>query len=106
MRYSVDGEWPGAFIAQVILTNTGSQPISGWSLVWSFTGAQRVTQIWNATATQSGATVTAVGEPWTRTIQPGQSVHMGFLGTSFNANPAPELVTVDGAACNLAPGGS
>jgi endoglucanase len=105
VRYTVDGEWPGAFIAQVILTNTGTQPISNWNLVWSFTGAQRVTQIWNATATQSGARVTAVSESWNRTIRPGQSVNMGFLGTSFNANPAPELVTVNGATCSVGAGG-
>jgi len=104
VRYSIAGEWPGGFLTVVTLVNRGSQALDGWHLAWSFTGAQRVTQMWNAVAAQSGARVTATNAEWNRRIPPGQSVVLGFLGTTWGANPAPELLTVDGAVCSALSG--
>ena len=51
-------QWPGGFGANVTVTNLGD-PLTDWTVVWSFAGGQTVTQAWNATVTQSGAQVTA-----------------------------------------------
>jgi hypothetical protein len=60
--------------------------------------------MWNAVAAQSGARVTATNAAWNRRIAPGQSVVLGFLGTTWGANPAPELLTVDGSVCSALSG--
>ena len=102
VSYTRHGEWSGGFTAQITLTNTGTTAVNGWSLAWSFTGGQQVGQAWNATATQSGATVTARDAGWNKRIGPGQSVVFGFTGTTSptaGANPVPELFTLGGAAC-------
>jgi endoglucanase len=97
--YLIHGGWPTGFTTQVSLTNTGEAPIDGWTVVWSFTGAQSVSHSWNAEVVQDGARVTARNLSWNRAIAPGGSVTFGLNGTTSLANPAPELVTVNGAAC-------
>src|SRR5215470_17423830 len=58
ITYSVASQWPGGFGANVTVKNLGD-PISSWTLVWSYSAGQQVTQYWNATVTQSGSQVTA-----------------------------------------------
>ncbi|MEE6259132.1 glycoside hydrolase family 9 protein [Plantactinospora sonchi] len=96
------GTWAegGGFTGQATIRNTGTTPISGWSLRFAFTGDQKVREAWMAKVTQSGATVTATGESYNSRIMPGGSVMFGFNATtSGGANPDPGLFTVNGAAC-------
>src|SRR4051794_40236932 len=56
--YRVTNQWQGGFGGDVTITNIGD-PISAWTLSWTFAGGQTVVQAWNATVTQSGAVVSA-----------------------------------------------
>src|SRR5690242_20549 len=58
VNYAVSSSWPGGFNANVTITNLGD-PLSSWTLTWSFSAGQTVTQAWNTTLTQSGSAVTA-----------------------------------------------
>src|SRR5690242_9368692 len=58
VTYALSGQWPGGFGANITIRNLGD-PITSWSLVWSFGAGQHVTQVWNATVTESGSQVTA-----------------------------------------------
>ena len=51
--YTVTNQWSGGFGANVVITNLGD-PMSGWTLTWTFTAGQTVTQVWNGTVTQCG----------------------------------------------------
>jgi cellulase/cellobiase CelA1 len=86
--YEVTGVWPGGFAVQVTITNTGSSPVPGWSLTWTWPGGQRLTSGWNASFAQSGATVTVTGTSANGTIAPGGSVTFGFIATG---TPPPVL---------------
>ncbi len=99
VTYQVHGVWPDGFTAQVTLTNTGDEPIEDWEMAWSFTGGQDISHYWSAELTVDGARVTAQPLSWNRVIAPDHSVTFGFNGTTWLVNPAPELVTVNGAVC-------
>src|SRR5690242_6941476 len=58
VAYSVPSQWSGGFTANVSITNLGD-PITSWTLTWSYTAGQQITQAWNATTTQSGGQATA-----------------------------------------------
>src|SRR4051794_41607712 len=58
VSYAVSSQWQGGFGASVSITNLGD-PLTSWTLTWSFGAGQTVTQAWNTTLTQSGAAVTA-----------------------------------------------
>jgi endoglucanase len=96
--YSVTNSWAGGLQAQVTLTNTGTTAINGWTLQWTFPGDEKISNLWNATFTQSGAQVTAVAAAFDSTIAPGTSVSVGFTANATNA-AAPTTFTVNGSAC-------
>jgi endoglucanase len=102
--YTNYGTWEGGtgFTAQVTIRNTGTSAIDGWAARFAFTGDQKVREAWLAKATQAGATVTAKNESYNARIAPGGTVTFGFNAvTGGGANPAPGLITVNGAACAL-----
>ncbi|MDH2427751.1 glycoside hydrolase family 9 protein [Sphaerisporangium sp. TRM90804] len=100
VTYTTHGQWPSGFTTQVTIKNTGTTAINGWSLVWSFLGGQKTEAPWNVSLSQSGATVTAKNLSHNARIQPGSSITFGFNGKGgVGANPAPDLITLNGAAC-------
>ncbi|MEV6304933.1 glycoside hydrolase family 3 N-terminal domain-containing protein [Actinoplanes sp. NPDC051861] len=92
-------DWSTGFTATVAVTNTGTTAVNPWTLRWTFTAGQTVTQSWSARVTQSGTAVTAVGESWNASLAPGASASFGFNGTSSGSNPRPSAFTLNGVTC-------
>jgi Glycosyl hydrolase family 12/Cellulose binding domain len=84
-------DWGNGFTADVKVTNTGTAALNAWTVAWTFSGNQRVTNSWNATVTQSGTSVTARNLPYNGTIPPGGSTTFGFQATYSGSNPVPAL---------------
>lgn len=102
MHYGLS-DWGSSFNADVTVTNNGSAPVKGWTLVFSFPGNQTINSIWNATATQSGKQVTAKNADWDATIAAGGSVNFGLNGASTaGTNGVPGSFTLNGTACTTA----
>jgi hypothetical protein len=99
VAYRVGGQWPGGFQGGITIKNTSRAAISGWTLQWSFGDGQAVTQMWNATSSQRGATVSATNVFYTATIAPGSEVSVGFLGSLRDKNAVPASFTLNGKAC-------
>src|SRR5919198_1454916 len=77
VTYALSGQWPGGFGANVTIKNLGD-PISSWTLVWSYSAGQQVTQIWNATVTQSGSQVTARNVGYNGSVATNATASFGF----------------------------
>ncbi|AVT28490.1 hypothetical protein C6361_02100 [Plantactinospora sp. BC1] len=103
VTYTVGSQWQGGFTATVTVNNVGD-PISSWTLTWSYDAGQRITQAWNATATQSGSQVTVRNATYNGSIATGASVSFGFNGSWNGSNPAPTSFAVNGTTCTGAPG--
>jgi uncharacterized repeat protein (TIGR02543 family) len=99
VTYAIASQWTPGFNASVAIQNTGTTPVSGWTLSWTFAGGQQVTQLWNGVATQSGAQVTVKNAAYNATIPAGGSVSFGFNGTWSGANAVPTTFTLNGAVC-------
>ena len=82
------------------ITNTGSSPINGWTLKFTFPGNQQVTQGWNGVYSQSGSNVTVTNASYNGSIPPGATVNPGFNGSWSGSNPSPTAFTLNGAACS------
>ncbi|WP_204052810.1 cellulose-binding domain-containing protein, partial [Microbispora siamensis] len=101
--YTVSSSWPGGFNASVTINNLGDA-VDGWRLTWSFGAGEQITQIWNATHTQSGASVTASNVSYNASIPSGGSVNFGFNGSSNGSTPVPTSFSLNGVACTGSPG--
>jgi non-reducing end alpha-L-arabinofuranosidase len=99
VRYTIPSQWPGGFGANVDITNLGD-PVSGWRLTWNFANGQTITQIWNATSTQSGAAVTATNVSYNASIATGATTSFGFNGSWNNStNAVPTSFALNGTTC-------
>jgi hypothetical protein len=100
VTYAVTSQWPGGFTASVNLTNLGD-PVTSWTLTWSFGAGQQVTQAWNTTLTQSGAQVTARNAAWNGSLATNSVTNFGFNASWNNSsNPAPVNFALNGVTCN------
>ncbi|MDX3672595.1 cellulase family glycosylhydrolase [Streptomyces europaeiscabiei] len=97
--YRVTGTWSGGFQGEVVIRNTGTSAVDGWTLRWTFPDSQRVSSLWGGTVAQSGAAVTVTAASYTANIPAAGSVTLGFTATRGSANPAPTAFTLNGAAC-------
>src|SRR3954447_4005889 len=79
VAYSVSSQWQGGFGASVAIKNLGD-PVSSWTLTWSFASGQSVTQAWNTTLTQSGTAVTAKNVSYNGSIGTNGTTTFGFNG--------------------------
>ncbi|MEU6408332.1 family 43 glycosylhydrolase [Microbispora sp. NPDC046933] len=100
VAYTVTNQWSGGFGAGVTITNTSASPVNGWTLSWSFPNGQTITQIWNATASSSGAQVNVRNLDYDATIPAnGGNVSFGFNGAWNGANNPPSSFTLNGTTC-------
>jgi hypothetical protein len=79
--WSVVNSWSGGFQLGFTVTNSGPAATSGWNVSFSWPGSQTVTQIWNATSTQSGAAVSVTSASYDGSLAAGGSASFGLLGS-------------------------
>jgi hypothetical protein len=84
--FSVVNSWSGGYQGQVTVT-AGASGLNGWKVGWTFPGSQQISQMWNATYTQSGANVTATNMSYDGTLAAGASTTFGFIATGSSAAP-------------------
>jgi endoglucanase len=86
---TVQNQWPNGYIIQPVrVTNTGTTPISGWTVTFTLPAGHSITGSWNATLTFSGQTVTARGVGHNSALAPGGVGEWGFQVARPNGNTA------------------
>jgi Glycosyl hydrolase family 12/Cellulose binding domain/Fibronectin type III domain len=100
--YTITNQWPGGFGASITIDNTGTTALSNWTLTWSFSNGQTVTQLWNGNVAQSGSTVNVTNMSYNGSIRAGGSYNgMGFNGSWNNTtNAVPTSFAINGTTCN------
>ncbi len=99
VTYTVTNQWPGGFGANVIINNLGD-PVTNWTLTWSFSAGQTITQLWSGSVTQSGSQVSVTNASYNGSIPTGGSANFGFNGSWNNSmNPAPMSFALNGTVC-------
>jgi predicted alpha/beta-hydrolase family hydrolase len=96
--YALGSQWQGGFGAAVTVTNLGS-PVNGWQVAWSFSGNERITQLWNGSHTQSGTQVSVTNAAWNGVVATGGTASFGFNATSGAGSVTPAAFTLNGVAC-------
>lgn len=87
--YRVTGSWSGGFQGEVVLRNTGTSAINGWTLRWTFPDSQRITNLWGGTATQSGSEVSVAAASYGD--DPGVGLgHPRLHGLPVDREPQPD----------------
>ena len=98
VTFSDVNDWGNGYVGSIDITNTGTAPLDGWSLTFTWpTGWQQLNSGWNATWTSSGATVQVSNADTNRKLAPGDTVTVGFVGSYQGPNVFPVLFTLNGS---------
>jgi endoglucanase len=101
ITYTNQNDWGVGFTGAIAITNTGTAPITSWTLTWAYSGNQALNQSWNGTYTQTGQTVTITNASWNGTIAPRANLSgIGFNANYSGTNVNPVTFYLNGTACN------
>jgi S-formylglutathione hydrolase FrmB len=91
--YTIQNSWSNGASVNVKITNNGST-INGWSVNWTFPGDQKITNMWGASYSQNGSSVTVTNADYTASIPTNGSQSFGFNISFVGSNVAPSSFTV------------
>jgi lysophospholipase L1-like esterase len=81
--------WQGGYQGEVTVRNTGTAPISGWTVRIALDGGGRITQVWNgALGTGSDGAATVRNAAWNGAVAAGGSASFGFVASSTSSSAA------------------
>ncbi|MCL6589269.1 MAG: cellulose-binding domain-containing protein [Firmicutes bacterium] len=92
--YVIQSDWGAGATINVTLKNNGPG-INGWTVGWTFPGNQTITNLWNGTYTQSGASVSVKDAGYNASLPSGGSQSFGFNINYSGTNAAPTSFTVN-----------
>jgi mannan endo-1,4-beta-mannosidase len=93
------GDWGTGQVLRVILANTGTTALDGWSVSVTESSDFTIDSTWNATFAKSGRTMLVTPVDWSRTIWPGSHVEAGLQMSYSGARPVPTAANVAGLNC-------
>jgi endoglucanase len=99
VTYTLINSWSDGFQAEINMANTGANNITPWVLTFTFPGDQQINDMWDATYTQSGESVTVDPESYDEEISVNSAIGFGFTGTFTNSDATPTSFTLNGTAC-------
>ncbi|MCL6589613.1 MAG: cellulose binding domain-containing protein [Firmicutes bacterium] len=102
VSYVIQSDWGNGATVNVTITNQTGTAINGWTLAWTFPGNQTITNLWNGTYTQSGASVSVKDAGYNALIPAnGGSVNFGFNINYSGTNAKPASMTLNGSPVTL-----
>jgi hypothetical protein len=85
-----------------MITNNTTVAVNGWTLAFTFPGNQTITNLWNGSYTQSGASVSVKDAGFNANIPAGGgSVNFGFNINYSGTNAKPAAFTLNGTVCQV-----
>lgn len=88
------------YVATVLVTNTGSTPVAGWTLGFTLPDGQQVVTSWSTDLTVNGSAVSARNALSNAYLAAGGGTgSFGFQGTYSGAYKSPSGFTLNGQAC-------
>nr|WP_303396691.1 cellulose binding domain-containing protein [Mycobacterium persicum] len=94
--YTPTAQWNSGFTANYTITNTGTTSLTNWQLQFDLPTNESVTNLWNGQVSQSGTHYTVTPASYNGTIEPGNSVTVGFQAAQNGSYSPPTHVLVNG----------
>ena len=93
--------WNNGLTSEITITNTGTAPVNGWSLVFTLPAGQTITSGWSASYSPTSGQVTARNVNYNPGIAAGASITIGFQAGHTGNTAEPTSFTLNGAACTV-----
>ncbi len=93
---SLQSDWADGFCANLRVTNPGSRSVQNWQLNFRMNQAA-INNTWNGNFRAQGGQYIVTPPDWGRTLQPGQSIALGFCAKKLGGDYQPSLISVSGS---------
>jgi hypothetical protein len=71
-----------------VTVTAGNSPINGWTVKWTLSSGQAITQLWTGNLTTGGSAVTVTNASYNGSLAAGASTTFGFTATGSPSTPA------------------
>ncbi|MDN3027996.1 glycoside hydrolase family 3 N-terminal domain-containing protein [Streptomyces sp. S.PB5] len=88
-QFKVVSAWTGGYQAEMTVKNSGTGPLTGWSVDWDL-GGSTVTSLWNGSLTVAQGRATVRNAAHNGALSPGASTSFGFTANGGAGSPAPQ----------------
>ncbi|WP_030242944.1 cellulose binding domain-containing protein [Streptomyces sp. NRRL S-350] len=103
--YSRTSAWDSGYTGQYLVTNPDSSPIEDWTLSFDLPAGAKIDSLWNASFTAEGRHITVRPEAWSKRLEPGRSVVVGFVAQGAGAAQAePTDCLINHTSCKAGDG--
>lgn len=89
---TIQSDWQTGFCASFRITNSSNTSVENWRLIFDMSHAE-INQSWNGTFTRQGSRYTVTPPSWAQTLQPNQTMDMGFCANKQGSNHYPRNVS-------------
>ncbi|MFJ4694294.1 glycoside hydrolase family 3 N-terminal domain-containing protein [Streptomyces sp. NPDC088766] len=79
--------WSGGYQAEVTVKNTGTGPLTGWTVAWDL-GGSTISSLWNGSPTVSAGRATVRNAAHNGALSPGATTSFGFTAGGPTGTPA------------------
>ncbi|GAA3494660.1 glycoside hydrolase family 3 N-terminal domain-containing protein [Streptomyces prasinosporus] len=86
-QFRLTSSWSGGHQAEVTVENTGTGPLTGWSVEWDL-GGSAVTHLWNGTLSVAQGRATVRNSPHNGALPPDATTSFGFTANGTASTPA------------------
>ncbi len=101
VTYSMN-DWGSGATVNITIKNNTSTAVNGWTLAWTFSGNQTITNLWSGSYTQSGTSVSVTDAGYNANIPAnGGTTNFGFNINYSGTNAKPASFTLNGVACQV-----
>jgi hypothetical protein len=99
--FDTSNDWGSGQVPRVVLQNTSSAAISGWTLTWTTSNDFQLSNSWGATVAKSGLNLVATPAGWNATVPANGSVEFGMQIGYSGSKPLPTNLTWQGRNCTI-----
>lgn len=99
--FDTTNDWGSGQVPRIVLSNTGSTAINGWSVSFIESNDFKMVNSWSGTYAVSGRTVTVTPAAWNASIGPNSSTEFGFQLSYVGAKPVPSSISWAGRTCDI-----
>ncbi|WP_327073488.1 cellulose binding domain-containing protein [Kitasatospora purpeofusca] len=103
--YTRTSGWDSGYTGQYLVTNPADRAIEDWTLTFDLPAGAKIDSLWNATFTAEGGHITVRPQEWSKRLEPGRSVVVGYVAQGTGAAQAePGNCLINKTSCKAGDG--
>nr|WP_290227155.1 cellulase family glycosylhydrolase [Trichocoleus desertorum] len=93
VKAAIESDWATGFCTRFLVTNSGKTATQNWQLAFRMNQAN-INNSWNGSFNRQGLQYQVTPPDWGKTLQPNQTMDLGFCATKSGSDYRPQQVSI------------